>query len=69
MKGRNSVVVSMRVDDSVYRILEEMANKKGITVAALIKGKVEEFARLASQSVNKEEYVVVGGVRYKVNVA
>ena len=63
MKGRNSVVVSIRLSDSVYTILKEMAGKKGMTVSAFIKGKVEEYTRLAN--VNTTEYVVIGGVRYK----
>ena len=63
MKGRNSVVVSIRIDDSVNTILVRMAEKKGLTVAAFIKGKVEEYARLAT--VTNDEYVVIGGQRFK----
>ena len=67
MKGRNSAVVSVRLSDSVYAIVEEMAEKKGMTVSAFIKGKVEEYARLAQGAVNatKEEYVIIGGQRFK----
>ena len=65
MKGRNSVVVSIRLDDSVYTIVKERAEKKGVTVSAFIKGKVEEYARLANQSEKKEEYIVIGGQRFK----
>jgi len=67
VKGRNSVVVSVRVDDSVYTILKRMAAKKGMTVSAFVKGKVEEYARLANESVNttETEYVVIGGRRFR----
>ena len=68
MKGRNSVVVSIRLDDSVYAILSEMAGRKGITVSAFIKGKVKEYARLADESNNATkpaEYVVIGGQRLR----
>ena len=68
MKGRNSAVVSVRLSDSVYAIVEEMAKKKGMTVSAFIKGKVEEYARLAEGAVNAQkptEYVVIGGRRFK----
>lgn len=68
MKGRNSVVVSIRVDDSVYTILAEKAEKKGMTVSAFIKVKVEEYARLAQEfngASKPEEYVVIGGQRFK----
>ena len=60
VKGRNSVMIGIRVSVSVNAILEEMAKKKGITVSAFVKGKVEEYARLAvhtiepvARSVNK----------------
>ena len=68
MKGRNSVVVSIRVTDSVYTILLKMAEKKGMTVSGFIKGKVEEYARLASEAVKPtgpDEYVVIGGRRFR----
>ena len=47
MRGRNSVMIGIRVSVSVNAILEEMAKKRGITVSAFVKGKVEEYARLA----------------------
>lgn len=68
MKGRNSVVVSIRVVDSVYTTLVRMAEKKGMTASAFIKGKVEEYTRLAEESVNTTkptEYVVIGGQRFR----
>ncbi len=66
MKGRNSVVVSIRLDDSVYTILEMMAEKKALTVSGFVKSKVTEYARLANESVNTtEEFVVVGGQRLR----
>jgi len=68
MKGRNSVMIGIRVSEAVNTILLEMARKKGVTVSAFIKGKVEEYARLANESVNATkpvEYVVIGGQRFK----
>jgi len=68
MKGRNSVMIGIRVSDAVNTILTKMAEKKGETVSAFIKGKVEEYARLANESVNTTqptEYVVIGGTRFK----
>ena len=66
MKGRNSVVVSIRISDDVYTILESMAKKKGFTVSGFVKAKVREYARLASESVGtNEEYVVIGGQRFR----
>ena len=61
-----SPMIGIRIDVSVYTILEEMAKKKGITVSAFIKGKVEEYARLAREAVPvKEEFVVIGGQRFR----
>ena len=66
MSGRNSVMIGIRIDVSVNTILEEMAKKKGITVSAFVKGKVEEYARLAKEAVPvKEEFVVIGGQRFR----
>ena len=67
-KGRHSIVVGIRISKAVNTILEKMAEKKGMTVSAFVKGKVEEYARLANEPVNTtkpEEYVLIGGVRYK----
>lgn len=64
MRGRNSVVVSIRVTDSVYTTLEEMADRKGLTVSGFIKSKVTEYARLANVNTT-EEYVVIGGQRFR----
>lgn len=66
MKGRNSVVVSIRIPDDVYAMIEKMAEKKRVTVSVFIKGKVEEYARLTEEAVVKsDEYVVIGGQRFK----
>lgn len=65
MEGRHSTVVGIRFGDDIFVILEEIADKKGITVSAFIKGKVEEFVRLAKQSLDKEEFVVVGGTKFR----
>jgi len=68
MKGRNSVVVSVRVSDSVYTTLAEMAGKKGETVSVFIKSKVNEYVRLANESVHTskpQEYVEIGGQRFR----
>jgi len=66
MRGRNSVMIGIRVSVSVNTILEEMAKRKGMTVSAFVKGKVEEYARLAREVVPvKEELVVIGGQRFR----
>ncbi|KKN64745.1 hypothetical protein LCGC14_0488770 [marine sediment metagenome] len=60
--GRNSTVVSLRLPDSVYTIVKEMADKKGVTVTAFIKAKIEEYARLAGDVQTSDPgYVVIGG--------
>lgn len=51
MNGRNSITIGFRVTDQEYGYLKEAAEKKGITVAALIKGKTVEFVeKLKSHS-------------------
>ena len=68
MKGRNSVMIGIRVSDAVNTILTKMAEKKGETVSAFIKGKVEEYARLANEIVSAtklDEHVVVGGRKFR----
>jgi len=64
MKGRHSVMIGIRVSEGVNTILEEIASKKGKTVSAFVKGKVEEYVRLANVNAT-EEYVVIGGQRFK----
>ena len=49
MKGRNSVMVGIRISDEVNTIMKGLADKKGLTVSAFIRSKVEE---LASKAVN-----------------
>ena len=70
VKGRNSVMIGIRVNVSVNTILEEMAKKKGMTVSAFIKGKVEEYVRLASvhtnNGVNKNVLTDKEGRKYKL---
>ena len=58
-------VLSIRIPATVYSILQVNADKKGITVAAFVKHKIEEYARLAVPPV-QEEYKVIGGVKYRV---
>ena len=60
MRGRHSVVLSIRIAEDVHTIIKELADKKGVSISAFIKGKVEEYARLAvhtiepvARSVNK----------------
>lgn len=66
MTGRNSTVIGIRVSKAVNTILMEMAEKKGMTVSAFIKSKVEEYVRLANEPVDKPtEYVVIGGQRLR----
>ena len=61
-------ILSIRLTNSVMYTIDQMAGKKWMTVSAFVKGKVEEYARLANETVNTtkpKEYVVIGGVRYK----
>lgn len=49
MKGRNTTGISIRVSDSVYTILQELANKRGVSISAYVKAKVEDYiARLVN---------------------
>ena len=48
MKGRNSVMIGIRVSDSVNTRLKELADKKGLSISAFIKWKVEDFVSRAS---------------------
>ena len=57
MKGRNSSVISIRVSDSVYTTLEELAGKRGMTVPAFVKRTVENFAGRVNHSVNTTDSV------------
>ena len=52
MKGRNSVVISIRVSDSVNTMLKELATRRGVTVSAYVKAKVEDFVSRVNPSVN-----------------
>jgi len=65
VKGRSSVVVSIRVSDSVYTVLKELADKKGISVSAFLKRKAETLVNTisgATHSVNSS-----GGADKSVN--
>ena len=53
MKGRNSVVVGIRVSDEVYGLLVEEAGEK--TVSAFIKEIVEKHVQCVNQVVNTSE--------------
>ena len=57
MRGRHSVVLSIRIAEDVQTIIKELADKKGVSISAFIKGKVEELAvntiEVRSRSVNK----------------
>ena len=44
MRGRNSVVISIRVSDSVYATIKGLADTKGMSVSAYVKQKVEDYA-------------------------
>lgn len=44
MKGKNSTTITIRISDSVYKVLEEVARKKEQSVHKFIKEKVEEYA-------------------------
>ena len=57
MKGRNSTTVTIRIADSVYAIVNGQAKKRGISINAFIKKKVEEYSEHTSSSVHS----VTGG--------
>ena len=57
-------MVCIRVSDSFYTTMYEMADSKGLTVSGFIKSKVTEYARLANVNTT-EEYVVIGGQRFR----
>ena len=44
MKGRTSVVIGIRVSDSVNQTLEDIAKIRGVTVSEFIKQKVIAYA-------------------------
>ena len=45
MDKEPSVMIGIRVSDSVNKALTDKANKKGLTVSALVKSVVEEFTK------------------------
>ena len=59
MRGRHSVVLSIRIAEDVQTIIKELADKKGVSISAFIKGKVEELAvntiEVRSRSVNRKD--------------
>ena len=59
-----SVMIGIRVSESVNSKLKELADKRGVTVSAYIKAKLDDFVNRVEKTVNNE-YVVVGGVRYR----
>jgi len=40
MKGRNSTVISIRLDDDVYAVVKKWADRKELTVSAYIKKQI-----------------------------
>ena len=59
MKGRNSVMIGIRIAEDVYLIIQKLAESKEMTVSQFIKWKVEELSgkagsvnHLVNQSVN-----------------
>ena len=52
MKGRNSVMVGIRLGDDVHAIIKERADKKGLTVAAYITEQIMRSANGINHSVN-----------------
>ena len=57
IKGKNSVMVGIRISESNYKVLEGLASKKGMTVSGFIKGKVEGLVNtinIVSHSVNNK---------------
>ena len=64
-----SVMIGIRVSEAVNKTLEELASKRGITVSAYVKAKVEDFVNRIENTTNPvnkpEEYVVIGGQRFR----
>ena len=52
MKGRNSVTISIRVADSVHAMLVQLADKRGVTVSAYVKQKVEDYVARVDKTIN-----------------
>ena len=50
MKGRNTVMVGIRISDEEYGVLLEIAEKKGVSVSALIKGKVQGYIQRINEA-------------------
>ena len=75
MKGRRGVMIGIRVSEDVNTILKELAQKRGVTVSAFVKGKVEEYATRVVNTIpdmnkgtNAVNTKVIGGVRYRLKV-
>ena len=65
-----SIMIGFRVSESVNSKLRELADKRGVTVSAYVKAKVEDFVNRVDNTIKpvnttKEEYVVIGGQRFK----
>ena len=50
-------MIGIRVSDSVNTTLKELASKKGMTVSAFVKWKVEDFVNRVNHSVNTTDKV------------
>jgi len=44
LRGRNSVMVGIRIPNGIYGIVLEQAQKKGVSIGAFLKQKVEAYA-------------------------
>ena len=65
MKGRNTTLITLRLDDVIVKSLEEKAKEQGLaTAGAYIKSQIlKSYSVIAT---NNETYKVIGGVRYMV---
>ena len=62
-----SVMIGFRVSEDVNNKLKELASKRGITVSAYVKAKVEDFVNRVDQTTKPvNSYKIIGGVRYAI---
>ena len=58
IKGRNSVMVGIRISEDVNTIIRGLADKKGMTVSGFIKWKVEDFVDKAVNTTKETSHSV-----------
>ena len=59
-KNANKQYPAIRIDGRTYKFLKELAADRGVTIRALVRGIVDEYAEaiLALQDQNVREYVL-----------